>query len=95
MKIECHSTAIDQEKISFITTIELVLERGTAWTDIECGHLYKAWMEESEDPIIRIYKTSAKFWKKLSNNFCELKTSYAMDKNYNSRSIRPTHEKME
>lgn len=69
--------------------------RGATWSDVECGHLARAWLTVSQDPLLGMEQTSATFFKKLFELFCTIKPANASEKGYDSRGLKASRSKFE
>lgn len=69
--------------------------RGAAWGDVEAGHLAKAWVTVSQDPIFGIEQTSQRFYQKMYDLFISFKPNVACGKSYNARGIKAARSKFE
>lgn len=59
----------------------------------ECGNLAPTWLDASEDPIVGIDQTSQWFFNGIYDNFTNLSSAGASNKQYGGRGHRATRAK--
>lgn len=71
------------------------MERGCAWSNVELGHLARAWLYASKDAVTGIDQTAGCFNQILFKKFTSLAPQDAHPKTYNALSPKKVRAKFE
>lgn len=69
--------------------------RGCGWTDVELGHVARAWVYASEDPIVGIDQTAGRFRSTMFQKFKEMAPVGSNEKTYGGRTPKSVRAKFD